>query len=140
MDYIHSFGIIHGDLKLGNVLLKTHRIDRRGYVAKVSDFGLSRPLLESEDEVAAGNHVGTIMYSAPEIFATSRLTKPGDVYAFGIMLWEMFYCQTAYEGLIEAQICVGVCDGTLRPEFDDTCPMPYQGIATSCWAQNPAER
>ena len=52
----------------------------------------------------------------------------------------MFYCQTAYEGLIEAQICVGVCDGTLRPEFDDTCPMPYQAIATSCWAQNPAER
>lgn len=39
MDYIHSFGIIHGDLKLGNVLLKTHRVDRRGYVAKVSDFG-----------------------------------------------------------------------------------------------------
>ena len=55
-------------------------------------------------------------------------------------VWEMFYCQTAYEGLIEAQICVGVCDGTLRPVFDDTCPMPYQGIATSCWAQNPAER
>lgn len=41
MDYIHSFGIIHGDLKLGNVLLKTHRVDRRGYVAKVSDFGMS---------------------------------------------------------------------------------------------------
>ncbi len=40
MDYIHSFGIIHGDLKLGNVLLKTHRVDRRGYVAKVSDFGM----------------------------------------------------------------------------------------------------
>ena len=40
MDYIHSFGIIHGDLKLGNVLLKTHRVDRRGYVAKVSDFGI----------------------------------------------------------------------------------------------------
>lgn len=43
MDYIHSFGIIHGDLKLGNVLLKTHRVDRRGYVAKVSDFGKCSP-------------------------------------------------------------------------------------------------
>ena len=45
MDYIHSFGIIHGDLKLGNVLLKTHRVDRRGYVAKVSDFGKCSLLL-----------------------------------------------------------------------------------------------
>ena len=44
MDYIHSFGIIHGDLKLGNVLLKTHRVDRRGYVAKVSDFGMCSAL------------------------------------------------------------------------------------------------
>ena len=47
--------------------------------------GLSRPLQESEQDVPAGNHVGTIMYTAPEIFRDSRLTKPGDVYAFGIM-------------------------------------------------------
>lgn len=47
--------------------------------------GLSRPLQESEQDVPAGNHVGTIMYTAPEVFRDSRLTKPGDVYAFGIM-------------------------------------------------------
>ena len=41
MDFIHNFGIIHGDLKPANVLLKTHRIDRRGYIAKVADFGAS---------------------------------------------------------------------------------------------------
>ncbi|KAL0038667.1 hypothetical protein WJX79_002430 [Trebouxia sp. C0005] len=140
MDYIHSFGIIHGDLKLGNVLLKTHRVDRRGYVAKVSDFGLSRPLQESEEDVPAGNHVGTIMYTAPEIFRDCRLTKPGDVYAFGIMMWEMFYCESAYEGLMEAQICVGVCDGSLRPQFNDTCPLPYQKLAKQCWAKNPEDR
>lgn len=47
--------------------------------------GLSRPLQESEQHVPAGNHVGTIMYTAPEVFRDSCLTKPGDVYAFGIM-------------------------------------------------------
>ncbi|KAL3143112.1 hypothetical protein ABBQ38_003385 [Trebouxia sp. C0009 RCD-2024] len=140
MDYIHSFGIIHGDLKLGNVLLKTHRVDRRGYVAKVSDFGLSRPLQESEQDVPAGNHVGTIMYTAPETFRDSRLTKPGDVYAFGIMMWEMFYCEAAYEGLMEAQICLGVCDGSLRPLFNETCPLAYQKLAIQCWAQDPQQR
>ena len=47
--------------------------------------GLSRPLQGNDVDVPAGNHVGTIMYTAPEIFQDSRLTKPGDVYAFGIM-------------------------------------------------------
>lgn len=36
MEYIHDFDIVHGDLKPGNVLLKTHKVDRRGYIAKVS--------------------------------------------------------------------------------------------------------
>ena len=46
----------------------------------------------------------------------------------------------AYEGLMEAQICVGVCDGSLRPQFNETCPLPYQRLAIQCWAQNPEDR
>jgi len=58
----------------------------------------------------------------------------------GGAVWEMFYCESAYEGLMEAQICVGVCDGSLRPHFNDTCPLPYQKLAKQCWAQNPEDR
>ena len=36
---LRSLGVVHGDLKPANVLLKTHRADRRGYIAKVADFG-----------------------------------------------------------------------------------------------------
>lgn len=39
IDFMHGLGVVHGDLKPANVLLKTHRADRRGYVAKVADFG-----------------------------------------------------------------------------------------------------
>ena len=52
----------------------------------------------------------------------------------------MFYCESAYEGLMEAQICVGVCDGSLRPHFNETCPLPYQKLARQCWAQDPEDR
>lgn len=55
-------------------------------------------------------------------------------------VWEMFYCMAAYDGLMDAQICVGVCDGTLRPHFNESCPLPYQKLAMQCWAQNPEDR
>lgn len=55
-------------------------------------------------------------------------------------VWEMFYCESAYEGLMEAQICLGVSEGSLRPQFNETCPLPYSKLALQCWAQNPEER
>ncbi|KAK9833636.1 hypothetical protein WJX74_001172 [Apatococcus lobatus] len=140
MEYIHSFDIVHGDLKPGNVLLKTHRIDRRGYIAKVSDFGLSRPLVGKDGLVQVGNAVGTISYTAPETFTENVLQKPSDVFAFGILMWEIFYCKSAYEGLLEVQICHMVIEQGLRPEFDDTCPLPYQELAQACWHQSPSSR
>ncbi len=49
----------------------------------------------------------------------------------------MFYCKELYEGLLDGQICVGVSDGSLRPEFDDACPLPYRRLAERCWHQDP---
>ena len=41
---------------------------------------------------------------------------------------------------MEAQICVGVCEGWLRPTFDDDCPAPLAEIAQRCWHADPACR
>lgn len=162
MEYLHTqHGIIHGDLKPENVLLSTRRADRRGYIAKVADFGLSRHIeeaiqpsrtttgtgisafssqssLESSSSAGVG---GTTAYLPPEAFddPTSR-GCPADVYAFGIMLWQMYYCSTPYEGLLEAQVCAGVVGGWLRPEFTEECPSAYRSLAERCWAQNAGER
>ena len=46
MCHLHASNIVHGDLKPGNVLLRSSRADRRGFVAKVADFGLSKMLFQ----------------------------------------------------------------------------------------------
>eukprot|EP00884_Botryococcus_braunii_P009555 jgi/Botrbrau1/18600/Bobra.0367s0041.2 len=141
MEYIHSKGIVHGDLKPGNVLLKTHKIDRRGYVAKVSDFGLSVHHSMQRDTGSNNELLGTIAYTAPEVLLDpSNLQMASDVYAFGLMMWEMYHCQPVYEGLIEAQIFHGVLEGSLRPEWESGTPSDFQSLASACWNQQPERR
>ena len=49
----------------------------------------------------------------------------------------MFYCKDVYPDLLDGQICVGVCDGTLRPEFWEDAPAPYRRLAERCWHHDP---
>ncbi|GAX79001.1 hypothetical protein CEUSTIGMA_g6441.t1 [Chlamydomonas eustigma] len=80
--YLHSLGITHGDLKPANVLLKSSRLDRRGFTCRLGDFGFSR-LNGQGPGVPA-----TLAYTAPEA-VEGLITPASDVWSFGIMLYEM---------------------------------------------------
>ena len=88
LEYLHSCNIMHGDLKPQNVLLKTAGNDRRGFVCKLGDFGLSRMLPETQTHVNTGS-CGTVTHASPELLTDGRLTKACDVFAFGMILWEL---------------------------------------------------
>lgn len=83
MNYLHKLGVIHRDLKLGNVVLDQY--DR----AKITDFGLSVVKSASQTSMKL-DECGTPQYMAPESFGlVPMFSTKSDVYAFAIILWEL---------------------------------------------------
>ncbi len=92
LDYLHRRGVIHRDLKPDNVLV-THE----GAV-KVLDFGLAQASGDMAITGATQETAGTLMYMAPELFADEPATVRSDLYAVGIIAYELFvgrYCFNA---------------------------------------------
>jgi len=74
LDYLHGLGVMHGDLKPANVLLKSTASDPRGFSCKVSDFGLSRVLDAGSTHVSTRSY-GTIAFMPPELIRDGRLAR-----------------------------------------------------------------
>lgn len=95
LDAAHRAGIIHRDIKPENVLLSNE-----GRI-KLSDFGLARTI---GNRTEAKEVLGTVGYMAPELVTGGAATKATDVYACGIMLYEMLTGQRPYYGEQSMQV------------------------------------
>ncbi|WP_199037073.1 serine/threonine-protein kinase [Glycomyces salinus] len=79
---VHREGILHRDLKPGNILVAAD--DR----AKLADFGISRLVYDAETITVSGRLAGTPGYLAPEVADGGRFTKASDVFSLGATLFE----------------------------------------------------
>lgn len=100
LGYAHARGVLHRDVKPGNVL-----IDRRGQVW-VTDFGLAK-IGESDDLTREGDFVGTLRYSAPEQFQGLAEAR-SDVYGLGLVLYELLAHRKALEQESRAELVHGI--------------------------------
>jgi serine/threonine protein kinase len=138
LQYMHSQKFVHGDLKTLNVLLSKDK------VAKLCDFGLSTIQLSSASLMTA-HQGGTVAYSAPELLliAGTRSNFATDVYALGVVLWELLTCMQPYEGCSVAQIIAHL---NSKKRLTIPSPIPhgftseYVNMMTRCWSEDPRQR
>jgi len=136
MEYLHSKGIVHRDLKTLNLLVT------EDFTVKVADFGLSKVKSMSKSIMTGSIHVmGTLAYMAPELLHGKPFNEKVDVYAFGIVLWEILTRDNPFHGMGQDIIYHGVKSGTLKPVIvSGSCPEEYAKLLLACLETNPLKR
>uniref|UniRef100_A0A8C0B1E1 Tyrosine-protein kinase n=1 Tax=Buteo japonicus TaxID=224669 RepID=A0A8C0B1E1_9AVES len=83
MAYLEQNSVIHRDLAARNCLVG------ESHVVKVSDFGMSRIVLDDQYTSSTGTKF-PVKWSAPEVFSYSNYSTKSDVWSFGVLMWEVF--------------------------------------------------
>lgn len=131
----HRHDLVHRDIKPENILLAT---DGR---IKVADFGLARAVTEVTS-TTTGTILGTVAYLGPELIATGQCDTRTDVYAVGVMLYEMLTGTQPFTGSTPIQVAFQHVNGSV-PEPSDTLPwLPAEIDELTCAlaAKSPEDR
>ncbi len=135
--YLHRRNIVHRDLKPGNVMVVSDVTDRSGDV-KVLDFGLS--VLATPGTTKITNRMtGTLAYMAPELFQGRPAGKASDLYAVGLMAYEMFAGRYPFD----SPNIAALINNILSTEVDITaCGLDENlgGVLARLLVKNPRER
>jgi serine/threonine protein kinase len=140
LQFLHTNGIIHRDIKLQNILV--FLLEQKSPVhVKLTDFGTARMI--SEEAMTVTKNIGTISFMAPESLGKNpRIEKSADVYSFALLMWSVLLEQTPFsEFKWDSDVEEHVKAGHRLP-FP-----PSHGIdaalmllISECWAHEPHER
>lgn len=103
LDSAHQHGLVHRDVKPGNILMVPHGPEGADHVY-LSDFGLTRRVDSLSDITAIGQLVGTIQYMAPEQIEGKTVDHRGDIYSLGCVLFETLTGSIPYDRDTEVAI------------------------------------
>ena len=126
--YLHDHGIVHRDLKPGNIFIDEGTV-------KIGDYGLSK-FISCSRRSGQTESVGTVHYMAPEI-ANGRYGREIDIYALGIILFEMLTGHVPFEGESVGEVLMKHL--TAEPDLNQLNE-PYRDIVRRALAKDPDVR
>ncbi|GBG34542.1 Protein kinase, putative [Hondaea fermentalgiana] len=139
LEYLHGKLVVHRDLKPANILLS-----RDLGLVKLADFGLATQLEANSSIADTVSSVGTPAYMAPEVLqAPARWTTRADIYAFGIVMWEVYHGKSPFEHSVRSisDLETRVLNRE-RPLVSENVDVRLWVVRLmeKCWAHDPQER
>jgi serine/threonine protein kinase len=146
LDSAHRQGLIHRDLKPGNIMLT-------GEGAKLMDFGLAKLQMDNGNQgmstvtrttplTGAGTIVGTMQYMSPEQLEGKEADERSDIFAFGAVLYEMSTGKRAFEGTSNATLIAAIMERepvSISAITPFTPPL-FERLVKKCLAKDPQKR
>ncbi|XP_060613541.2 tyrosine-protein kinase ABL1 isoform X1 [Anolis sagrei] len=133
MEYLEKKNFIHRDLAARNCLVGEN------HLVKVADFGLSR-LMTGDTYTAHAGAKFPIKWTAPESLAYNKFSIKSDVWAFGVLLWEIAtYGMSPYPGIDLSQV-YELLEKDYRMERPEGCPEKVYQLMRACWQWSPSDR
>lgn len=149
IDYLHQNNIIHRDIKPANILLDTQTVNGQTiYIPKIADFGLSKQLSDADNSRISPSFLGgTIWYSAPEQILGETLKLNADLWAMGVIIYEILLGKKLFEEEqrkikkddSELQINGIILNTDLKQKLQNIPPR-YKQMLTQCLVRNIDQR
>src|SRR5688572_27120275 len=138
LGFAHRNGVVHRDVKPGNVLVDNHR------QVKVADFGIARAITAATDDnlTQAGTVMGTATYFSPEQARGDAVDPRSDIYSLGCVLYELVLGRPPFSGDSPVAIAYKqVHEAPVPPrQVNPSVPKALEAIILKCLAKNPVNR
>ncbi|HEY1174386.1 MAG TPA: protein kinase [Verrucomicrobiae bacterium] len=140
LEYAHSEGVIHRDLKPGNMM-----VDRKGRL-KLADFGIAATISESASRISVKHpNAGTLAYMSPQHLRGDPPKATDDIYALGATLYELLtstppYCRGDIIHQIESVPAKPLEDRLWELSIENPVPPDVSALILACLSKDPAQR